>query len=365
GLSGFVRVWDTATGAPLTDLIRYENKVNSVVFDSDGKLILTTSADGLALLRDAASCKIVAEPLRHRGNVNSAFFSSEGGRIVTASGDKTVQIWDTATGARISEPFRHQSWVSFANFSPGGGQILTVSGDNSVRLWDATTGELRAENRERLERLLEIAGGKRLNDRQLLETVPKGESAVLRVEFDETTDLDCLLLWWWSDPFTRPIHPSSAITVPDFVRRRIGEVLDWPDETVRTSALHEARDPFPHHPLVSLCEALAEPAIAPDPVWLRQYAVSRLLAEPHYLVPLEPLHPYGDAKANRQYELTHGLAVDCLLGARLLLNDRPGEARSTDPERIAQARQLLARARKLSPENLDIRKLANELGVAD
>lgn len=94
-----------------------------------------------------------------------------------------------------------------------------------------------------------------------------------------------------------------------------------------------------------------------------RHAVSRLLAEPHYLTPLEPPNAMGDAKANRQYDLTHVLAVDCFLGARMLLNDRSKKGRSTDPEGIAQARQLLARARKLWPENEAIAKLGAEVGV--
>ena len=64
--------------------------------------------------------------------------------------------------------------------------------------------------------------------------------------------MDRLLRWWWSDPFTRHIHPSSPITVPDFVRRRIREVLDWPDDQVKASALREACDAFPHHPLLEV-----------------------------------------------------------------------------------------------------------------
>ena len=67
--------------------------------------------------------------------------------------------------------------------------------------------------------------------------------------------------------------------------------------------------------------------------------------------------------ANRQYELTLGLAEDCFLGARLLLNDRTGQTLTTYPKRIELANQVLARARKLSPDNAEIRKLAEEVGV--
>ncbi|MCB1085758.1 MAG: TIR domain-containing protein [Verrucomicrobiae bacterium] len=348
--------------------------VTGAVFSPGGSSVLIW-AGNQARLWNAASGQPFADPLRHEDAVTSAIFSPEGGRILTASLDNTARLWDATSGRPLADPLRHEDAVTSAVFSPEGGRILTASGFwgnlGIARLWDAATGELLAESSSCLNCLLETAGGRRLNERELLEPIPDNEVAALRANFDTASDFDRLLRWWWSDPFTRPIHPSSAITVPLFVRRRIGELLDWPVEDVRprvlrdARALRDARDAFPHHPLVSLCDALAEPAIAPDPRWLRQYAVSRLLAEPHYLVPMEPPNAIGDAKANRQHELTHGLAMDCHLGARLLLNDRPGEKRSTARERIAQARQLLARARKLSPENLDIRKLANELGVAD
>jgi hypothetical protein len=92
--------------------------------------------------------------------------------------------------------------------------------------------------------------------------------------------------------------------------------------------------------------------------WLMQHSVSRLLAEPHYLTPLGPPNAMGIAKADRQYELPLDLAEDCFLSARLLLNDRTGQTRTTDPQRIELAKQVLARAMKLAPENEAYRKLA-------
>ena len=161
--------------------------------------------------------------------------------------------------------------------------------------------------------------------------------------------MDRLLRSWWSDPFTRHIHPSSPITVPDFVRRRLREVLDWPDDQVKASALREARDAFPHHPLVLLC--LAEQGKHGDPAWLAQHAVTRLLAEPHYHIPLPP--PRNDAEsAARAHELTAGLAEDCHLAGRLLQRQ----------QRPDLAKKVLARALALAPNNADYRELAGMFG---
>jgi hypothetical protein len=47
----------------------------------------------------------------------------------------------------------------------------------------------------------------------------------------------------------------------------------------------------------------------------------------------------------------------------LLLNDRTGQTRTTDPKRIELAKHVPARAMKLAPENEAYRKLAAELGL--
>lgn len=124
-----------------------------------------------------------------------------------------------------------------------------------------------------------------------------------------------------------------------------------------------------------LCEASLESRIhaehkrppvggTPNPSpWLAHYAVSRLLAEPHYLTPLEPPNAIGDAKANRLYELILGIAEDCFLGTRLVIYDRTGQTRTTDPKRIELAKQVFARALKLAPENEAYRKLVLEIGT--
>ena len=46
-----------------------------------------------------------------------------------------------------------------------------------------------------------------------------------------------------------------------------------------------------------LCEA--EQGQCREPAYLSQHAVSRLLAEPHCLTPLDPPNAIFDAKANR------------------------------------------------------------------
>ena len=92
-----------------------------------------------------------------------------------------------------------------------------------------------------------------------------------------------------------------------------------------------------------------EDALCHFPAWLAQHAVTRLLAEPHYHVPLPP--PRNDPeRAARAHDITTGLAEDCHLATRLLHRQ----------QRPDLARKVLARA----PDNADYRRLSSELGRA-
>ena len=351
------RLWDAASGCPLVELA-YEDmysdvfgiRLHSAVFSPDGTRILTVSESDYhtytVRLWDTATGRVLAEPLRHEGEVCNAVFSPDGARILATS-DDNVHLWDAATGRPLAEPLPHGGKVDHAVFSPDGARILTASDDN-VYLWDAANEIRDFEDVTILRSLLEIGGNHRLNAYSFMEPVPSDAVGQIRGEMD-ATDVVCKpLCWWWADPFSRTIHPSSAITVPEFVRHRIGEVLDAPGARAKTYALQDALNAFPHHPLVLLC--LVEQGNHGDPAWLAQHAVSRLLTEPHYLTPIQSRMTDADHAA-RAYELKEGLAEDCYLGARLLQRQK----------RPALAKQVIARACKLVPANKTYQQFASQL----
>jgi WD40 repeat protein len=395
------RLWDAATGRPLV-VLRHDGSVRSVAFSLDGSQILTASGDdlapGSANLWDAATGELLIEPFRHDSCVRSAVISPDGTRILTASGQHgkpgCAQIWGAVSGQLLAEPLHHDGPVFSAIFSPACNQILTASGDSSgpryARLWHAASGKLLAEDHRRLRALIEIIGSRRLDTLGVMKRIPSDYIENYRCELDSETEMDRLLSWWWSDPYIRPVHPSVSMTVPEFLRLRIREVLDNQDDRVKASARQDALAAIPHHPLVLLClpdmpaiaasdskseqkvdqkqrprisdrilnmvipkspsRFLSKP-VSPDhpygnPAWLAQYAVSRLLAEPHYLTPLQS-RMTDTHRAARAYELKEGLAEDCFLAARLL-------ERQNRPD---LARQCISRSRSLCPENEEYRNL--------
>src|SRR5262249_27178055 len=108
------------------------------------------SAPGEARIWDVATGRPLTPPLRHFAEVYQAGFSPDGRRMVTASLDRTAQVWEAATGQALTPPLPHSRPVVHAAFSLDGRRVVTVSGaaknvdlDTSgydVRIWDAATG---------------------------------------------------------------------------------------------------------------------------------------------------------------------------------------------------------------------------------
>jgi WD40 repeat protein/serine/threonine protein kinase len=158
---GKARVWDAATGEPVTPWLEHGSWISHVEFSPQGRLLVTTGQDGTAGVWDAATGKRVAT-LHHAHGVRWAHFSPDGRRIVTAAADfadrselknplsdaqkaGTARVWEAATGRPLTPPIRHQGPVPQAVFSPDGRRLLTItlgpSADGyQVQVWDAASG---------------------------------------------------------------------------------------------------------------------------------------------------------------------------------------------------------------------------------
>lgn len=134
------RIWDVATGRPVSEPLEHQGTVLSAAFSPDGARVVTASDDKTARIWDVATGRAVGVPLQHRRLVFSAAFSSDGIRIVTASADYTAQIWDVATGRPLAVPLEHRGPVTSAVFSPDGALVVTISADSTARIWDVATG---------------------------------------------------------------------------------------------------------------------------------------------------------------------------------------------------------------------------------
>ncbi len=54
---------------------------------------MTACADNTARVWDAATGAPIGQPMRHEDRVTKALFSPDGTRVVTASADRTARVW--------------------------------------------------------------------------------------------------------------------------------------------------------------------------------------------------------------------------------------------------------------------------------
>ncbi|MCE9532578.1 MAG: caspase family protein [Planctomycetes bacterium] len=142
------RLWDVVTGKELL-LLKWPvedkggfsmmERVKTVGFSADGKLIVTGSGD-TARIWNAATGKELFKLKGHSGSIISASFSPDGKQIFTGSEDQTGRLWDAVAGKELFKLEGYQNGVRGA-FSADGKQILTTDGLGASRLWDASNGK--------------------------------------------------------------------------------------------------------------------------------------------------------------------------------------------------------------------------------
>lgn len=145
-LDGTAMVWEVSTRKCLGTLKGHTAGLNSVAFSSDGKRIITTSNDNTARIwtlktRETIVTFKLESTFKHESEMYKAAFSPDGKFIVTASADKTARIWDVRKPGKELKRFGHKGRVYSAAFSPDGKWVVTASDDWTVRIWDADTGQ--------------------------------------------------------------------------------------------------------------------------------------------------------------------------------------------------------------------------------
>jgi WD40 repeat protein/predicted Ser/Thr protein kinase len=134
------RVWDAATGQPVTPPLVHEGPVMAAVFSPDGHRVATASADGTARLWDAVTGATLGEPMRHPSLVADIAFSVDGQRVVTASWDGSARVWAVPGGGLKPVTLTHGRAIRHVEFSADGREVVTAGEDDTARVWDAQTG---------------------------------------------------------------------------------------------------------------------------------------------------------------------------------------------------------------------------------
>ncbi len=153
-----VSVWDVSTGKEILRCSGHEAAIHGVAFSPDGTRLASAGWDktvrlwevptavpttAFSLLGPSACRELFVTPIGndkgHEERINSVSFSADGKLLASASDDKTVRIWDTKTGKQ-RQVLRHRGWVWSVAFCPGTDRcrLATASWASGawVTIWD-------------------------------------------------------------------------------------------------------------------------------------------------------------------------------------------------------------------------------------
>ncbi len=142
GADWTARLWDLATGLPLSPPLGHEAPVRAVAFHPDGSLVASAGDDGLIRFWDAVTGEPFGKPIHCGSPVISLCFRPDGARIAAASGSGGPFLWDAATGRAVRELEGQGAPTLAIAFSPDGSTLAVACSDGVVRLLESSTGEI-------------------------------------------------------------------------------------------------------------------------------------------------------------------------------------------------------------------------------
>jgi len=140
---GTVRIWDTRTGhEAIAPLQSNDGKVFSVSFDPKYLLVISGGEGEAVHMWNASTGRTVLPPMRgHTSWIRSVAYSPDGMFIASGSDDKTVRLWSAETGIQVFVMIAHTGVIREIAFSPHGQLLASASQDKTVRLWSSDIGE--------------------------------------------------------------------------------------------------------------------------------------------------------------------------------------------------------------------------------
>jgi WD40 repeat protein len=136
-----VKLWDVVSGQEVRTLTGHVNHVTNIAFSPDGKLLASGSTDKTVKLWDVASGQEVRTLTSPTDFVTSVAFSPDGKLLASGSWVNTVKLWDVASGQEVRTLTGHTDWVQSVAFSPDGKLLASGSTDKTVMLWDVASGQ--------------------------------------------------------------------------------------------------------------------------------------------------------------------------------------------------------------------------------
>lgn len=151
---GLAKIWRADTGQ---EVVRFQNDNNApllgAAFSPDGTLVaIGTHRGAIKIWRisDAALLQILGGTSGSLGEVQSVSFSPDGRVLASTIFDdadpqvgRDAFLWSLADNTQIRTLTGHRQGNGVISFSPDGNFVASGSGDETIIVWDARTGETR------------------------------------------------------------------------------------------------------------------------------------------------------------------------------------------------------------------------------
>ena len=116
--------------------LQHQGPVARAVFSPDGRRVVTSSNDGTGRVWDAATGEPITPPLQHPNQVRSAFFRSDGRQVVTTSVDKVTKKWDLSPEERPVEDLVLLAQVLASHRIDDTGALVPLETDRLRQAWE-------------------------------------------------------------------------------------------------------------------------------------------------------------------------------------------------------------------------------------
>ena len=141
----YVLQWDVSTGKEVRKLAGLTDKIRSLAYSPDSKLVAAASKDGKICVWDAETGADRLHFLAHPGHADAAFsaspclaFAPDSKTLASASTDRTIRLWDVATARETGQFRAPDSPFHSITFSKDGKTLISGSGDTGVLIWDVS-----------------------------------------------------------------------------------------------------------------------------------------------------------------------------------------------------------------------------------
>lgn len=132
-----VKIWDTRSGTSTQSLSNNSDFVNCVIFNPNGKSVLTSLGEIWDIETGKQICKLEGPDV----DLYKLSYSPDGKKIIAIE-SSNVKIWESETGKLINSFSDHSGFISNAEFSSDGKNILTSASDGKFILRDSQTARV-------------------------------------------------------------------------------------------------------------------------------------------------------------------------------------------------------------------------------